>query len=124
MRSRREASARYGDNPSAMSRLVQAQHDIDHGQPGANDQDIAAAGGRTSDRGTAGIAPWIADEQLRRNSPRKSRQLRRMIALGQDQRGRVDDPAIGQLDIPFASVACRLDGMAGHELYKAARLRI
>ena len=67
----------------AMPRLVQAQHHVDHGEAGADQQHFAAAGRGALDRRTARVAPRVVDEQCSGDALAQRRRLRRLVAMGE-----------------------------------------
>src|SRR4029453_15400074 len=63
MSARRQAATRQGGDPATKPRFIQAQHHVDHGKAGADQQHVAAACGRLCYGLAAGSAPGIVDEQ-------------------------------------------------------------
>jgi hypothetical protein len=78
---RRKSAPRQRDNSPAMPRLIQAQHHIDHGQAGPDDQHIRPAGGNPRYRRPAPVAPRVVDEQMLGDRARESESSRRLVAL-------------------------------------------
>ena len=78
VRARHLAAPRHSDNPPLVPGRGQRQHRVDHRQPGADQQHVAAARRRIGDRRRCFVAPRIVDQarsDLRRGGQRRWRRL-------------------------------------------------
>ena len=84
-----------------MPRRVQRKHQIDHGEPGANEQRAFATCSELPDRRLSRTAPGIADQPVARASEGAQR-LRLLIAARKNERLGLDRAAVAKLDMPAA----------------------
>jgi hypothetical protein len=123
MGARSKAAAREGDNPAAVPCRIERQHEVNHGEAGADEQRSPAARSQFSYCRTGIIAPRIANETAP-DTVKGAQRLRLLVADGKDQRLSVDRRPVVERHMPSRLIAVTGNGRCLSRLGAAAPDRL